>query len=61
MDRNQDISPRELAKIRRLGDFDLIMLLSEIHDRGWPEATRTLAMMKVEDPGIPATTPIQRN
>lgn len=44
---NQDISPEQLAKIRRLSDFDLIMLLSEIHDHGWEVASQTLEMMPV--------------
>jgi hypothetical protein len=42
---NQKITPEQLAKIRRLKDFDLIMLISEIHDHGWPVAAATLAMM----------------
>jgi hypothetical protein len=40
---NQNISPAELAAIRVLDDFDLKMLLSEIHDHGWPAARRLLA------------------
>jgi len=39
---NQDISNKELKIIRKLGNFDLKMLLSEIHDHGWPEAKITL-------------------
>jgi len=42
---NQEVSPEELAKIRRLDDFDLIMLISEIHDHGWQIARATLAIM----------------
>lgn len=29
------ITVEELARVRQLGDFDLTMLLSEIHDFGW--------------------------
>jgi len=43
--KNQEVTPEELRKIRSLDDFDLIMLVSEIHDHGWPMARKTLAMM----------------
>jgi hypothetical protein len=46
---NQKISAEQCAKIRRLADFDLEMLVSEIHDHGWPFAQGTLAMMPVAD------------
>ena len=36
----------DLQFIRALKDFDLIMLISEVHDHGWPMAKRTLDMMK---------------
>jgi hypothetical protein len=42
---NQRITPEQLTKIRVLDDFDLIMLISEIHDHGWHVASRTLSMM----------------
>jgi hypothetical protein len=42
---NQAVTAEQLAKIRRLDDFDLIMLISEIHDHGWKVAQRTLDMM----------------
>lgn len=42
---NQGVTPEELAKIRLLDDFDLVMLVSEIHDYGWQIARRTLAIM----------------
>lgn len=42
---NQEATKAELAKIRRLKDFDLVMLISEIHDNGWKVARETLAMM----------------
>lgn len=32
---NLEITEDELKFIRSLEDFDLIMLLSEIHDNGW--------------------------
>jgi hypothetical protein len=41
---NQKISPEQLAKIRVLDDFDLTMVLSEIHDNGWPVAAGTLEL-----------------
>lgn len=44
---NQEISSTELQAIRLLGDFDLTMILSEIHDHGWPVARRTLQMALV--------------
>lgn len=43
--RNQDITPEELLQIHELDDFDLTMILSEIHDHGWPIARRTLQMV----------------
>ncbi len=45
MSDNQEITDAELRKIRNLKDFDLIMLLSEIHDHGWHIARVTLTMM----------------
>jgi hypothetical protein len=45
MSKNRDVTPEQLAKIRTLDDFDLIMLISEIHDNGWQVAERTLSMM----------------
>ena len=41
---NQEISTGELKAIRELDDFDLTMILSEIHDHGWPVAKVTLAL-----------------
>lgn len=32
---NIEITKEELAKIRRLSDFDLTMLLSQLEDFGW--------------------------
>ncbi len=32
---NQDISADEMRAIRSLDDFNLQMLISEIHDHGW--------------------------
>jgi ParB-like chromosome segregation protein Spo0J len=48
-DDNQDVTPEELSKIRRLADFDLVMLISEISDHGWQTARRTLEMMPLPD------------
>jgi len=45
MTKNQKVTKEELAKIRRLSDFDLVMLISDIHDHDWPTARTTLAMM----------------
>lgn len=42
---NRKVTKAEMAKIRRLGDFDLIMLISEIHDHGWEVARKTLTMI----------------
>lgn len=39
---NIKISKDELKSIRCLSDFDLVMILSKIHDHGWPMARRTL-------------------
>lgn len=49
MSKNQIVTARQLRKIRQLDDFDLVMLVSEIHDHGWPMAARTLAMMPPRD------------
>jgi hypothetical protein len=45
-----------MQKIRSLDGFDLIMLISEIHDFGWPHARGTLAMMP---PGTARNDPTQ--
>jgi ATP-dependent Clp protease ATP-binding subunit ClpA len=42
---NQRVTVEQLAKIRALEDFDLIRLISEIHDHGWDVASHTLSMM----------------
>ncbi len=50
--KNIDITPKELAQIRALADFDLTMLLSDIHDCGWPAAKTTLrAIMEAMQKG----------
>lgn len=46
---NQEVTADEIRKIRGLGDFDLIMLISETHAHGWAMARRTLAMMEPRD------------
>lgn len=42
---NQRIPADELARVRSLDDLDLRMLLSEIHDHGWPVARKLLPLM----------------
>jgi hypothetical protein len=42
---NQAITKDELAAIRALDDLDLRMLLSEIHDHGWPVAQKLLPLI----------------
>ena len=44
MDSNQDVTKKELEAIRALSDFDLIMLISEIHDHGWDTGRSTLRL-----------------
>ena len=46
MTENQKVSKAELEFIRSLCDFDLTMLVSEIHDHGWPQARKLLPMIK---------------
>ena len=50
MSDNIDITKEELAKVRSLEEFDLVMFLSELHDHGWPVARKTLAMIPVDSP-----------
>lgn len=44
-DPNQKISKAQLDQIRSLRDFDLTMLISDVHDHGWPIAARTLELI----------------
>lgn len=44
---NIEITESQLRELRQLPDLDLVMLLSEINDRGWEVAKRTLAAMLV--------------
>lgn len=44
--KNLKISKNDLQFIRTLEDFDLTMLISEIHDNGWNVAQRTLSIMR---------------
>jgi hypothetical protein len=37
-----EVTKDELSMLRALPDFDLIMVLSDIHDHGWPVARTTL-------------------
>jgi hypothetical protein len=41
-DPNVRITPDELAFVRRLSDFDLMMFLSDVSSHGWHSARRTL-------------------
>jgi hypothetical protein len=43
---NIEITKEELSFIRSLKNFDLTMLLSEIHDSGWPTARELLPTLK---------------
>lgn len=42
---NQEITQEELTQIRAMTDFDLTMLISEIHDHGWTEARALIPMI----------------
>ena len=44
---NIEITEAELRSLRQLPDVDLVVLLSEINDRGWEATKRTLAEMLV--------------
>lgn len=49
MNENLKIKKDDLQFIRSLKDFDLTMLLSEIHDHGWESAETILTQMKQLD------------
>ncbi len=52
---NQHVAPWEIKAIKALDVFDMVMLISEIHDYGWPMARKTLQAMlaaKHEDPVV---------
>lgn len=57
MSENREIRRDELDKIRALDDFDLIMLISEVHDLGWDQARR---LLKLIPPGAGPKTPTAR-
>lgn len=42
---DERITTDELAFIRQLSDFGLMMLLEEINDHGWPVAKKLLALI----------------
>ncbi len=46
---HQNVTLGEAEVIRLLGDFDMAMLISEIHDHGWPIAKKLLPMMRGTD------------
>lgn len=52
MSENRAVTKAQMAKIRRLEDFDLIMLISDIHDHGWEIAQETLALMPPKDEAV---------
>lgn len=58
---NQQISEEECEQIRGMCDFDLRMLLSEIHDHGWPIAKKLLPLIRqaTEKFGYRREEPIQ--
>lgn len=45
MSENIAVTAGELESIRNLTDFDLTMLLSEIHDHSWPMAHNLLPLI----------------
>jgi len=45
MDYNVEITPEELAIIRRMEDFDIIMLISEVNDHGWETAQKLIPLI----------------
>lgn len=49
MSENQKPTPDELKAIRMMDDFDLTMLISEIHDHGWPVAKTLLPMIAASE------------
>lgn len=46
---NLEVDSETLGLIRRLSDFDLSMLLSEVHDHGWYVAKKLIPMMVAAD------------
>lgn len=42
---NQKLTPDEMKAIRTMSDFDLTMLISEIHDHGWPAARQIIPVI----------------
>ncbi len=43
--KNIDITEAQLASVRNLTDFDLVMFLSELDDHGWEVARETLRLI----------------
>jgi hypothetical protein len=44
--KNVTMSNSELESIKKMCDFDLIMLVSEINDHGWEVARRLIPMIQ---------------
>lgn len=53
---NVEITPNEMSAIRTMSDFDLTMLISEVHDHGWPVARKLIPLILTapKGPGEPA-------
>jgi hypothetical protein len=43
--KNQRITEEEMRAVRTMSDFDLRMLISEIHDHGWPIARKLIPLI----------------
>lgn len=46
---NQYVRLWQAEKIRTLDDFEIVMLISDVHDHGWNIASKTLELMPVMD------------
>lgn len=42
---NVELTADEMGAIRTMSDFDLTMLISEIHDHGWPVARSLIPLI----------------
>ncbi len=47
---NQVVTKQEIEAIRAIEDFDVVMLISEIHDHGWLHGQRLLRDMPKAKP-----------
>lgn len=46
MSKNIKIDADTLSFIRKLDDFDLVMLLSEVNEHGWDKAKELISLMR---------------